>query len=80
MKRINDINTSIDNNNTSDDKVEDKLPMKESLLHTVKMLREEKGINFKEQHPLFQWSYEEEPTLEFQLLIKEINNDNEVLH
>lgn len=54
--------------------------MKESLLHTVKMLREERNVNFKEQHPLFQWSYEEEPTLEFQLLIKEINNDNEVMH
>ena len=44
--------------------------MKQELFETVAGIREQ-GINLKDQHPLFKWSYPEMPEIEFQLLIKE---------
>lgn len=51
--------------------------MKEQLLETVSGLMED-GIDLKENHPLFIWTYEELPNIEFQLLIKEV--EKEVVH
>lgn len=44
--------------------------MKKQMLGIVKELRE-KGIDFKNGPPHFKWIYEEEPHLEFNLLIVE---------
>lgn len=46
--------------------------MKQRLLGTLDGLRET-GIDLAETPALFTWSYEEEPWIEFQLLIKEVN-------
>lgn len=47
------------------------MKMKKKLLRTVAGLRED-GINFKETPPLFEWIYDEEPTILFKLLIQEV--------
>lgn len=46
------------------------MKMKKQMLGIVKELRE-KGIDFKNGPPHFKWIYEEEPHLEFNLLIVE---------
>jgi hypothetical protein len=48
------------------------MEMKETILNTVNKLREE-GIDFSETPALFTWQYEEEPNLEFQMLITEVD-------
>lgn len=49
--------------------------MKKQLLETVKDLRESE-IDLGETPALFTWSYDEEPWIEFQLLIKEVDQAN----
>lgn len=49
--------------------------MKKQLLETVKDLRESE-IDLGETPALFTWSYDEEPWIEFQLLIKETDQAN----
>jgi hypothetical protein len=52
--------------------MEDLDNLKDQLLELVDMLEEEEGMDLSEDHPLFRWSYPERPHIEFQLLIKEI--------
>lgn len=52
--------------------------MKTHLLNTVGQLKQA-GINIEETPPLFKWSYPEEPTLEFQLLIVTLDKE-EIVH
>ena len=49
--------------------------MKEHLLEVIAGLREQ-GMNLKEDHPLFKWSYSECPEIQFQLLILETEQLN----
>lgn len=49
--------------------------LKKQLLNTVEGLRAE-DIDLGETPALFTWSYEEEPWIEFQLLIKEVDKAN----
>lgn len=49
--------------------------MKKQLLETVKDLRESE-IDLLVTPALFTWSYDEEPWIEFQLLIKETDQAN----
>lgn len=49
--------------------------MKQTLLETVAGLKEQ-GINLKEEHPLYKWSYPEVPEIQFQLLIMETDQLN----
>ena len=49
--------------------------MKKELLRIIKELRKEK-FNFKETPPLFRWSYPEEPTVLFELLITEVRESD----
>lgn len=44
--------------------------MKKQLLRTIAELRE-RDIDFKKTPPLFTWCYDEEPDIEFQMLIVE---------
>lgn len=45
--------------------------MKKQLQTTVRELRE-RGFDLAKEHPLFKWSYPDDPTIEYQLLIVEI--------
>lgn len=49
--------------------------MKQTLLETVAGLKE-RGIDLKEEHPLYKWSYPEIPEIQFQLLIMETDQLN----
>lgn len=49
--------------------------LKKQLLQTVEELKEE-GIDLKETPALLIWSYDEEPWIEFQLLISETDQAN----
>jgi len=51
---------------------EDQRPMKEKLLETVSYLRADE-IDLEETPVIFKWVYPEEPHIEFQLLIKELD-------
>lgn len=53
--------------------MEKKMNMKETLLNTVRRLREDERIDFTETPPLFTWTYPEEPTIKFEMLITEGN-------
>jgi hypothetical protein len=44
--------------------------MKKQLLRTIAELRD-RNIDFQKTPPLFTWGYEEEPDIEFQMLIVE---------
>ena len=44
--------------------------MQEQLQGTVAEMRKQ-GINLMKDHPLFKWSYPDDPNIEFQLLILE---------
>ncbi len=46
--------------------------MKEDLMLLVADLRDQ-DIDLQETPALFKWSYEEEPHIEFQLLVKEVD-------
>jgi hypothetical protein len=47
------------------------MKMKKKLMETLFHLRERK-VNLQETPALFQWTYEEEPNIFFEMLIKEI--------
>jgi hypothetical protein len=47
------------------------MKMKKKLMETLFHLRERK-VNLAETPALFQWQYEEEPNIFFEMLIKEI--------
>jgi 3-polyprenyl-4-hydroxybenzoate decarboxylase len=49
--------------------------MKKTLLRTVKKL-EKDNINLLETPVIYKWSYEEQPYVEFQLLIKKTPQSN----
>lgn len=49
--------------------------MKRQLLETVESLKED-GIDLSETPALFKWSYDEQPWIEFQLLITETEQAN----
>lgn len=54
--------------------------MKEELMLTVADLREQ-GIDLEETPAFFEWSYQEEPFVKFQLLIKEVSQlDSTTVH
>lgn len=54
--------------------------MKEKILETITKLRGD-GINFKETPPLFTWSYDEEPNIQIQMLLLEVDKlDGDVQH
>jgi len=46
--------------------------LKKDLQSLVEDIRTNSKINMKEQHPLFKWKYDDDPTIEFQLMIREI--------
>ena len=47
------------------------MKMKKKLMETLFHLRERK-VNLQETPALFQWQYEEEPNIFFEMLIKEV--------
>jgi len=49
----------------------DRQGMKEQLQETVQELKK-KGVDFTKDHPLFKWSYPDDPKIEYQLLIMEM--------
>lgn len=49
--------------------------MQDQLLELVTALEEEEGMNLMEDYPLFKWSYDARPDIEFQLLIKQLDAD-----
>ncbi len=56
-------------------------PMKNQLLELVEgTQKEHKDIDLKETPIIFKWSYDEEPSIEFQLLIRHNENYEEVVH
>ena len=62
----------------------DKLSMKEQLLEMVDQIQEQE-IDLSKTPALFKWRYDEEPHIEFQLLIKELDTafegiDETVMH
>jgi hypothetical protein len=59
----------------------DSIPMKDKLLETISELRKN-GVDLSETPALFQWTYNEEPKIFIQLLIRELDGvpDKETLH
>lgn len=53
--------------------MEDLDNLKDQLLDLVDMLETEEGMDLNEDFPLFKWSYPERPEIEFQLLIKQLD-------
>jgi len=47
--------------------------LKEQLLELIEALEEDEGIELDKEFPLFKWSYPERPHIQFQLLIKELD-------
>ena len=56
-------------------KSEDMEEMREQLLSLVESLENEEGMNLNEDYPLFKWVYEQRPDIEFQLLIRQMDED-----
>ncbi len=50
--------------------------MKEKLLETVQKIRED-NIDLKETPVYFRWVYEEEPLVEFRMIIREMKTEDE---
>lgn len=53
----------------------EQMPMKERLLNILDNLRDDE-VNLEETPVIFKWSYEEEPHIQFQLMIKETEQGN----